>query len=259
MVYHSTNANRRIPDTVALQLLAAEEVRSSLSLKTIFDIVRPAHKVPITIWSSDTPLTLKPKPITLFFLVTGLWIFGTGEAIIIASGIGVSPWTVLAQGIGKQTGFSVGEATFVVSILVLFMWVPLRETPGIGTILNAILIAMAIDVMVPFLPEPTETGPAFIQTIIGVIVVGIGSSFYLTANLGPGPRDGWMTGIQRRTDWPIGRVRISIEILVLSLGIVLGGTFGIGTIIFAIGIGPVVAMSLGVVGRVSLAGRQSHL
>ena len=138
------------------------------------------------------------------------------------------------------------------------MWVPLRETPGIGTILNAILIAMAIDVMVPFLPEPTETA-AFIQTIIGVIVVGIGSGFYLTANLGPGPRDGWMTGIQRRTDWPIGRVRISIEILVLSLGIVLGGTFGIGTIIFAIGIGPVVAMSLGVVGRVSLAGRQSHL
>jgi len=117
---------------------------------------------------------------------------------------------------------------------------------------------MAIDVMVPFLPEPTG-GPAFIQTIIGVIVVGIGSGFYLTANLGPGPRDGWMTGIQRRTDWPIGRVRISIEILVLSLGIVLGGTFGIGTIIFAIGIGPVVAMSLGVVGRVSLAGRQSHL
>ena len=139
------------------------------------------------------------------------------------------------------------------------MWVPLRETPGIGTILNAILIAMAIDVMVPFLPEPAETGPAFIQTIIGVIVVGIGSGFYLTANLGPGPRDGWMTGIQRRTDWPIGRVRISIEILVLSLGIVLGGTFGIGTIIFAIGIGPVVAMSLGVVGRVSLAGRQPHL
>jgi hypothetical protein len=153
----------------------------------------------------------------------------------------------------------VGEATFVVSILVLFMWVPLRETPGIGTILNAILIAMAIDVMVPFLPEPTETGPRLIQSIIGVIVVGVGSGFYLTANLGPGPRDGWMTGIQRRTDWPIGRVRISIEILVLSLGIVLGGTFGIGTIIFAIGIGPVVAMSLGVVGRVSLAGRQSHL
>jgi len=231
---------------VALQLLALEEVWSSLSLKTIFEIIRPAHKVPKTIWSSDTPLTLRPKPITFLFLVTGLWIFGTGEAIIIASGIGVSPWTVLAQGIGKQTGFSVGESTFIVSVLVLLMWIPLRETPGIGTILNAILIAMAIDVMAPFLPNPTETGPALIQTIIGIIVVGIGSGFYLTANLGPGPRDGWMTGIQQRSGWSIGRVRIGIEIMVLSLGIVLGGTFGIGTIMFAIGIGPVVAMSLGV-------------
>jgi hypothetical protein len=132
------------------------------------------------------------------------------------------------------------------------MWIPLRETPGIGTILNAILIAMAIDVMAPFLPNPTETGPALIQTIIGIIVVGIGSGFYLTANLGPGPRDGWMTGIQQRSGWPIGRVRIGIEILVLSLGIVLGGTFGIGTIIYAIGIGPAVAMSLGVAGRWSV-------
>lgn len=176
----------------------------------------------------------------------GLWIFGTGEAIIIASGIGVSPWTVLAQGIGQQTGFTVGESTFIVSVMVLFMWIPLRETPGIGTILNAILIAMAIDVMAPFLPEPTEIGPQVVQTIIGILLVGIGSGFYLTANLGPGPRDGWMTGIQQRSGWSIGRVRIGIEIVVLSLGIVLGGTFGIGTIIFAIGIGPVVAMSLGV-------------
>ena len=113
-----------------------------------------------------------------------------------------------------------GESTFIVSVLVLLMWIPLRETPGIGTILNVILIAMAIDVMAPFLPNPTETGPALIQTIMGIMVVGIGSGFYLTANLGPGPRDGWMTGIQQRSGWPIGRVRIGIEIVVLSLGIV---------------------------------------
>ena len=150
---------------MALQLLAFEEVRSSLSLKTIFEIIRPAHEVPKTIWSSDTPLTLRPKPITFLFLVVGLWIFGTGEAIIIASGIGVSPWTVLAQGIGEQTGYTVGESTFIVSVLVLLMWIPLRETPGIGTILNAILIAMAIDVMAPFLPNPTETGPALTAAV----------------------------------------------------------------------------------------------
>ena len=234
---------------MALQLLALEEVRSSLSLKTIFDLIRPAHEVPKTIWSSDTPLTLRPKPITFLFLVVGLWIFGTGEAIIIASGFGVSPWTVLAQGIGEQTGYTVGESTFIVSVLVLLMWIPLRETPGIGTILNVILIAMAIDVMAPFLPNPTETGPALIQTIIGIMVVGIGSGFYLTANLGPGPRDGWMTGIQQRSGWPIGRVRIGIEIVVLSLGIVLGGTFGWGTIMFALGIGPIIAICLGIAGK----------
>ena len=237
---------------MALQLLALEEVWSSLSLKTVFEIIRPAHEVPKTIWSSDTPLTLRPKPITFLFLIIGLWIFGTGEAIIIASGIGVSPWTVLAQGIGKQTGFSVGESTFIVSVLVLLMWIPLRETPGIGTILNAILIAMAIDVMEPLIPEQTELVPAIFQAAIGIILVGIGSALYLTANLGPGPRDGWMTGIQKRTDWPIGRVRIGIEIVVLIFGYALGGTFGLGTIMFAIGIGPTVAMCLGIAGRWSV-------
>tara|TARA_B100001105_G_scaffold123695_1_gene99118 strand:- start:27 stop:584 length:558 start_codon:yes stop_codon:yes gene_type:complete len=179
-------------------------------------------------------------------LVSGLWIFGTGEAILIDAGIGVSPWTVLAQGIGEQTGYTVGESTFIVSVLVLFLWIPLRELPGIGTILNAILIAMAIDVMEPHIPDQTELVPAIFQAAIGIILVGIGSALYLTANLGPGPRDGWMTGIQKRADWPIGRVRIGIEIVVLIFGYELGGTFGLGTIMFAIGIGPVVAMSLGV-------------
>ena len=127
-----------------------------MSLKSILEFIRPAHKVPHTIWSSDTPLTLKPRFVTLLFLISGLWIFGTGEAILIDAGIGVSPWTVLAQGISKQADLTVGMATFVVSVLVLFLWIPLRETPGIGTILNAILIAMSIDVMAPFIPNQTD-------------------------------------------------------------------------------------------------------
>jgi hypothetical protein len=220
-----------------------------LSLKSILSLVRPAHKVPKTIWSSETPLNIKPRFATLFFLVLGLWVFGTGEAILIGAGIGVSPWTVLAQGITEQTGFTVGISTFIVGVLVLLFWIPLRELPGIGTILNIILISMAIDVMDPYIPEQTEMIPAIFQASIGIIFVGIGSAFYLTANLGPGPRDGWMTGIQKRTDWPIGRVRIGIEILVLSLGISLGGIFGIGTIMFALGIGPIVAICLGIVAR----------
>jgi len=218
-----------------------------VSLSSILEFIRPAHKVPHTIWSSDTPLTLKPSFITLLFLVSGLWIFGTGEAILIDAGIGVSPWTVLAQGITEQIGSTVGESTFIVSILVLFLWVPLRETPGIGTILNAILIALSIDVMRPFIPDQTDTIPQVIQASIGIILVGIGSALYLTANLGPGPRDGWMTGVQKKTNWPIGRVRVGIEIIVLSIGIALGGTFGLGTIMFAIGIGPAISLCLGVV------------
>ena len=218
-----------------------------MSLKSILDFIRPAHKVPHTVWSSDTPLTLKPRFVTLLFLISGLWIFGTGEAILIDAGIGVSPWTVLAQGISKQADLTVGMATFVVSVLVLFLWIPLRETPGIGTILNAVLIAMSIDVMAPFIPNQTDFIPQIIQASIGIILVGVGSALYLTANLGPGPRDGWMTGVQKKTNWPIGRVRVGIEIIVLSIGIALGGTFGLGTIMFAIGIGPAISMSLGVV------------
>ena len=218
-----------------------------MSLNSILEFIRPAHKVPHTIWSSDTPLTLKPRFVTLLFLISGLWIFGTGEAILIDAGIGVSPWTVLAQGISKQADLTVGIATFVVSVLVLFLWIPLRETPGIGTILNAILIAMSIDVMAPFIPNQTDFIPQIIQASIGIILVGIGSALYLTANLGPGPRDGWMTGVQKKTNWPIGRVRVGIEIIVLSIGIALGGIFGLGTVMFAIGIGPAISMSLGVV------------
>ena len=218
-----------------------------MSLKSILDFIRPAHKVPHTVWSSDTPLNLKPRFVTLLFLISGLWIFGTGEAISIDAGIGVSRWTVLAQGISKQADLTVGMATFVVSVLVLFLWIPLRETPGIGTILNAILIAMSIDVMAPFIPNQTDFIPQIIQASIGIILVGIGSALYLTANLGPGPRDGWMTGVQKKTNWPIGRVRVGIEIIVLSIGIALCGIFGLGTVMFAIGIGPAISMSLGVV------------
>ena len=220
-----------------------------MSKQGILQLFRPAHKVPQTIWSSDRPLNVRPKLSTILALVLGLWIFGTGEAILIGAGIGVSPWTVLAQGISEQTSFTVGLSTFIVGVLVLLFWIPLREIPGIGTILNIILISMAIDAMGPHIPEQTEMIPAIFQASIGIIFVGIGSAFYLTANLGPGPRDGWMTGIQKKTDWPISRVRIGIEILVLSLGISLGGVFGIGTIMFALGIGPIVAICLGIVER----------
>ena len=218
-----------------------------MSKQVLLQLFRPAHKVPKTIWSSDRPLNFKPRFFTLFILFLGLWIFGTGEAILVAAGIGVSPWTVLAQGISEQTSFTIGLSTFIVGVLVLLFWIPLREVPGIGTISNIILISMSIDVMAPFVPEQTSLFPQIIQALIGVIFVAIGSAFYLTANLGPGPRDGWMTGIQKRTGWPIARVRAGIELLVLGIGTFLGGTFGLGTVMFAIGIGPTLAICLGIV------------
>ena len=220
-----------------------------MSRQDLLQLLRPAHKVPRTIWSSRHPLNFRPNFSTLLALVVGLWIFGTGEAVLIAAGIGVSPWTVLAQGITEQTSFTVGEATFIASVCVLLLWIPLRETPGIGTILNAILIALSIDVMAPFIPEQENLPNAIVHSAFGVMMVGIGSALYLTANLGPGPRDGWMTGVQKKTNWPIGRVRVGIEIIVLSIGILLGGTFGLGTIMFALGIGPAVAISLGITER----------
>ena len=214
-------------------------------------MLRPAKKVPMTWWSAADAMTLRPKISTLVILIAGLWIFGTGDAVLIAAGIGNAPWTVLAEGISLKIGWSIGQTTFLVSVLVLGFWIPLREKPGVGTILNAILIAAAIEYMLPYLPTPVTLTGGIVQVVIGVILVGIGSGLYLTANLGPGPRDGTMTGLQRITGVPIGRVRGGIEITVLLIGWALGGTFWIGTFIFAFLIGPVVAICLNIAGKLS--------
>jgi len=167
--------------------------------------------------------------------------------MFIASGLGVSPWTVLAQGISMQMNWSVGFATFVVSLSVLLLWIPLKEVPGFGTISNAVLVAVAIDVMTPILTLPEGSAIRYLQLIAGVALIGAGSGLYLTANLGPGPRDGLMTGLQRLTRKPIGWVRAGLEITVLCAGWLLGGTVGLGTVIFALGVGYAVALSLSVV------------
>ena len=212
-------------------------------------LLRPAHSVPRTLWSADAPLTFKPRVSTAAALFAGLWLFGTGEAMFIAAGLGVSPWTVLAQGISVQSGLSVGFATFVVSVLVLLLWIPLRELPGFGTLSNAVVIAVAIDTMTPLLILPEDSVMRYFQLIVGVILIGVGSGLYLTANLGPGPRDGLMTGLQRITGKPIGWVRAGLEVTVLCCGWLLGGTVGLGTVVFAIGVGYAVALSLSLVNR----------
>ena len=216
-------------------------------------ILKPAKDVPVTWWSSTDPMEPRPKPSTLLILCVGLWIFGTGDAVIVAAGVGNTPWTVLAEGIALMTDRTIGQATFFVSVAVLLLWIPLREKPGIGTILNAILIAVAIEHMLPILPTPEGGFESLLQVIGGIALVGIGSGIYLTANLGPGPKDGWMTGMHRVSGYPIGNVRAAIEITVVVIGWSLGGTVGIGTVIFAVMIGPTVAVCLNVVGVI---GRQ---
>ena len=207
-------------------------------------------KIPVVSWSSYDALNFKPKFITLLYLILGLILFGLGETLLITANAGVSPWTVLAQGISIRTGYSIGLTTFFVSIGVLFLWIPLRQKPGMGTILNTIIVSVVIDVSLPYLPAPETILLQTLQIISAVVIVGLGSGFYLIANLGPGPRDGLMTGLQRMMNKPIFLIRTIIEISVVIVGWYLGGGVGIGTIVFALAIGPFVSAGLFSVSRI---------
>ena len=208
------------------------------------------RSVPTPQWSSDKPLNLKPKFLTSFFLCLGLIIFGLGEGLLIVSASGASPWSVLAQGLFLNIGFSVGLITIFISIAVLFLWFPLKQKPGIGTILNALIIGLMIDVCIRYVPTPENYLNQILLGAIAVVTVGLGGGIYLVANLGPGPRDGLMIGLQKKTNFPIASVRAFLEISVMSVGWYLGGTVGIGTLLFAFGIGPCVALSLFLVGKI---------
>jgi uncharacterized protein len=201
-------------------------------------------EVPVLSWSSSHPYNLRPGMLTLVYLNLGLILFGLGEALLIASGAGVSPWTVLAQGIAGIFDWSIGFTTMIISFVILVFWIPLKRVPGIGTILNALIIAFMIDFSLPILPSPGQLQWQIVQAAIGVAVVGLASGMYLTANLGAGPRDGLMTGLQALTRLPIATIRISIEVTVVLAGWYLGGVVGVGTLLFAFGVGPCVALGI---------------
>ncbi len=207
-------------------------------------------EVPTLAWSSPTRLTFRPPLRSFLALLMGLFLFGLGEAMLVAAGLGVSPWTVFAQGIVVQTDLSLGTATFILSVGVLLLWWPLRQTPGIGTLMNAVIIAAVLEFVLPWLPRVDHLGIQSVYTVAGVLVTGIGSGIYLIANLGPGPRDGLMTGLQAKVGWPISRVRSGLEVSVVAFGFALGGTAGLGTLLFAFGIGPAVAFGLWIFTRI---------
>ena len=215
---------------------------------TPFAWLRPARTVPVTRWRCEG--RWRPTPLSLPILIGGLYLFGTGEALMVLSGLGVSPWTVLAQGISLRTGLSIGWATFAVSVAVLLLWIPIRERPGLGTVANAVVIAAALQIGVDVLPGPNALWAQIAFVLAGIAMIGIGSGFYLTTNLGPGPRDGWMTGVHQMTGIRVSRVRLGIELTVMSLGWLLGGTVGVGTLLFAVLIGPSVAYGLQIAGAV---------
>jgi len=201
-------------------------------------------KIPKVKWSSEKPFNFKPKFSTFFFLCFGLSLFGLGEGLLIVSFTGASPWSVLAQGISLNVNLSIGTITLLISIAVLILWIPLGQKPGMGTIFNALIIAIMIDLCIKYVPIPSNYIHQLILAVISVIIVGIGGGIYLVSNLGAGPRDGLMIGLQKITNFPIAVVRATLEISVVSIGWYLGGTVGIGTLLFAFGIGPCVAFGL---------------
>ena len=217
-----------------------------VNLKAISNIFL-ISSVPLVSWSSKKANNFKPKFLTLSYLCLGLLIFGLGESLLVVSAYGVAPWTVLAEGVAKKINVGIGLSTFLISVVVFALWIPLKLKPGIGTIMNILIIALTMGISIPLLSFLNNILNGLTLAILGTLLVGFGSGIYLIANLGPGTRDGLMTGLSKKYTKPISLVRLSIELSVIFLGWSLGGTLGIGTVIFAVFIGPSVVLSLRVI------------
>ena len=214
-------------------------------MASVKNILRGSRGVPRTRWTAGH--MWRPTPASFLSLIVGLWLFGTGEAFLLSANLGATPWGVLAQGVSRHLGMNIGWATFLVGLVVLLAWIPLKQRPGLGTVSNIIVISIAVEVVYSHLATPATIVPRLLLMLAGIATIGLGSGFYLTAGHGPGPRDGWMTGLHRVTGRPVGQIRMVIEICVLILGWLLGGTVGIGTALFALLIGQSVALGLSVV------------
>jgi uncharacterized protein len=215
-----------MPDTTARPAVAARAVR----------------RVPVFPWSA--PGRWRPTPSSFVILQFGLVLFGIGDALFVNSRLGNTPWTVLANGLERHSSLDIGEATILISLMVLLLWIPLRERPGLGTVSNAIVIGLTVKFATQWLPEPKHLAVRIVFVMAGVLTVGVGAALYLSTHHGPGPRDGLMTGIALRHKQPLARVRITLELLVLTAGFLLGGRLGPGTLVFALTIGHVLTFML---------------
>ena len=223
-------------------------------LFSVRNFLRPSKTIPSTSWRADTTWGLlngKQSLQRFLILIFGLTLFGIGEAFLVITSLGNSPWVVLSEGISLISNLNIGQATFFVSLMVLFFWIPLKQKPGFGTLANIVVIAAAIELGLLIIPEVNNLALKVFYVLFGILLVGIGSALYITCGLGTGPRDGLMTGLHYRTGVRVGRVRLGIEVVALTTGALLGGSLGVGTALFALLIGQSVAISLGVLGRLT--------
>ena len=216
--------------------------------------LKPSRTIPMTPWRANTTWGLITAPYAIqrmLVLIFGLMIFGIGEAFLVVTSLGNSPWVVLSEGISLNSTLNIGESTFLVSVVVLMLWIPLRQKPGFGTLANIVVIAASIELGLLIIPTVENIFLKYFYVLFGIALVGIGSALYITCGLGTGPRDGLMTGLHYKTGVRVGRVRLAIEVVALSIGAFLGGSLGVGTALFALLIGQSVAISLGVLGRLT--------
>jgi uncharacterized membrane protein YczE len=192
-------------------------------------------------------------------LLAGIVTFGIGIALMARSGLGLGPWEVLHQGLGNHLGVPLGTISIALGLPILALWLPLGERPGVGTLINVVLIGTSTNAGLAVLPAAGGVPAQLVELVAGLVVIAIGSGLYLAADLGPGPRDGLMTGLHHRFGWSIRRARTTIELSVLVGGFLLGGTIGLGTVLFAFGIGPLVQLSLGVFDREGRVGRRQRV
>ena len=223
-------------------------------LSSVRNFLRPSKTIPSTSWRANTTWGLLDGNQSLqrfLILILGLTLFGIGEAFLVITSLGNSPWVVLSEGISLNSNLNIGQSTFFVSLIVLFFWIPLKQKPGFGTLANIVVIAAAIELGLLIIPEIDNLVIKIFYVLFGILLVGIGSALYITCGLGTGPRDGLMTGLHYRTGVRVGRVRLGIEVVALTTGALLGGSLGVGTALFALLIGQSVAISLGVLDRLT--------
>jgi uncharacterized membrane protein YczE len=220
----------------------------------VIRLLKPSKTIPKTPWRADSTWGIFAAPYAsqrILVLVFGLMIFGIGEAFLVITSLGNSPWVVLSEGISLNSSLNIGESTFLVSVLVLLLWIPLRQKPGFGTLANIVVIAASIELGLLIIPSIENIFAKYFYVVFGIALVGLGSALYITCGLGTGPRDGLMTGLHYKTGVRVGRVRLGIEMAALTVGAILGGSLGIGTALFALLIGQSVAISLGVLSRLT--------